>query len=65
MVLKKDIKKILVKKDNTRVLLLDLAAGKWSAGNGKNKFEFFVSKDEGNYYAILSQGSWKIMPCKK
>jgi heparin/heparan-sulfate lyase len=56
---------INVKKDNTRVLLLDLAVGKWNAVNGKNKFEFFVSKDKGNYYAILSQGSWKIMPCKK
>ena len=54
-----------VEQDNTRVLLLDLAPGKWNAVNGKTKIAFTVTKDTGNIYGIWKRGSWKITPCKK
>ena len=54
-----------VANNNTRILLLDLAPGKWNAVNGKTKLEFSVAKDKGNIYGIWKRGSWKIVPCKK
>ena len=54
-----------VEKNNTRVLLLDLAPGKWNAVNGKKKLTFSVTGEQGNIYGIWERGSWKISPYKK
>ncbi|MBE6393516.1 MAG: hypothetical protein E7044_05595 [Lentisphaerae bacterium] len=51
--------------NNTRVLLLDLAPGRWNAVNGRTKLEFTVTKDNGSIYGIWKRGNWKIMPGKQ
>ena len=56
---------VAVKKDNTKVLLLDLAPGKWNAVCGDKKFTFDVTKKEGCIYAVFNRGTWQISPVTK
>ena len=57
--------KVAVKKDNTKVLLLDLAPGKWNAVCGGRKFTFNVTEKEGCIYGVFNRGTWQISPVTK
>ena len=56
---------INIPEDNTQVLLLDLAPGKWSAVNKNSKKTFVVTKSNGSLYSVLSKGTWHLNLIKK